>query len=158
MTEAPVSARPSRWGVKKEGPPAEEVKLEKKGTARWRADAAYGPNTVEVAAFVKAIPELSAIQWLRVLDRRQLVANVTREGEDESAVVVRSILAAARASTGLELEARCSVFSAVERAAFALAARGRLRRDQFHQPYLVMAGGHPVGGARFRALRPALPA
>src|SRR5258708_28679341 len=147
MTEAPVSARPSRWGVKKEGPPAEEVKLEKKGTARSRADAAYGPNTVEVAAFVKAIPELSAIQWLRVLDRRQLVANVTREGEDESAVVVRSILAAARASTGLQLEARCSVFSAGERAAFAPAARARPRDHHVPRHHVVMPGGRPRRGA-----------
>src|SRR5258708_35111800 len=145
MTEAPVSARPSRWGVKKEGPPAEEVKLERKRTFRSRADAAYGPNTVEVAAFVKAIPELSAIQWLRVLDRRQLVANVTREGEDESAVVVRSILAAARASTGLELEARCSVFSAVARAGFTRAAPRRLRGGQVHRHHRRMAGGHPCG-------------
>src|SRR5258708_38133862 len=129
MTEAPVSARPSRWGVKKAAPPAEEIKVEKKRAARSRADAAYGPNTVEVAAFVKAIPELSAIQWLRVLDRRQLVANVTREGEEEPAVGVRSILAAARASAGVDLEARCSVFSAVERAAFGVAARARLRDD-----------------------------
>src|SRR5206468_389246 len=82
------------------------------------------------AAFVKAIPELSPIQWLRVLDRRQLVASVTREGEDESAVVVRSILGAAMASAELELGARCSVFSAVERAAFALAARARLSDAQ----------------------------
>jgi hypothetical protein len=161
LTDAPVSEKPSRSRAKKAPPPDEEVKVEKKRIARPRADAAYGPNTAEVAAFVKAIPELSAIQWLRVLDRRQLVANVTREGEDESAVVVRSILAAARASAGLELEARCSVFSAVERAAFALAARARLSDDQFHEHYVVMAEVIPVGeadtasfAARVAALNP----
>jgi hypothetical protein len=160
LTDAPISDRPSRSRVKKAPPPAEEVKVEKKRAARPRAEA-YGPNTAEVAAFVKAIPELSAIQWLRVLDRRTLVANVTREGEDESAVVVRSILAAARASAGLQLEARCSVFSAVERAAFALAARARLSDDQFHEHYIVMAEVIPVGeadiasfAARVAALNP----
>jgi len=161
LTDAPVSDKPSRLRVTEAPPPPEEVKVEKKRTARPRAGAAYGPNTAEVAAFVKAIPELSAIQWLRVLDRRQLVANVTREGEDEPAVVVRSILAAARATSGLEHAARCSVFSAVERAAFALAARGRLSDDEFHEHYVVMAEVIPVGeadiasfAARVAALNP----
>jgi len=36
-----------------------------------RAPAQYGPNSGEVAAFVKAVVELTPIQWLRVLDRRQ---------------------------------------------------------------------------------------
>ena len=115
------------------------MKVEKKRPARPRTESAYGPNTAEVAAFVKAIPELSAIQWLRVLDRRQLVASVTREGEDESAVVVRSILAAARASAGMELEPRCSAFSAVERSAFAVAARARLSDEQFYEHYGAVA-------------------
>ena len=161
LTDAPVSDKPSRSPAKKPPPPAEEVKLEKKRAARPRAEPAYGPNTAEVTAFVKAIPDLSAIQWLRVLDRRQLVARVTREGEDESAVVVRSILAAARASAELALEARCSVFSAVERAAFALAARARLSDDEFQQHYGAMAEVIPVGeadtatfGARVAALNP----
>jgi hypothetical protein len=160
LTAAPISVRPSRSRAKKAPPPAAEVKVEKKRAARPRSEA-YGPNTAEVAAFVKAIPELSAIQWLRVLDRRTLVANVTREGEDEPAVVVRSILAAARASVGLQLEARCSVFSAVERAAFALAARARLSDDEFHEHYVVMAEVIPVGeadiasfAARVAALNP----
>ncbi len=160
LTDAPISERPSRSRSKKAPPPAEEVKVEKKRAARPRAEV-YGPNTAEVAAFVKAIPDLSAIQWLRVLDRRTLVANVTREGEDEPAVVVRSILAAATASVGLQLEARCSVFSAVERAAFALAARARLSDDEFHEHYVVMAEVIPVGeadiasfAARVAALNP----
>ena len=144
LTDAPVSDKPSRARTKKSPRPAEEIKVEKKRIARPRAAAAYGPNSSEVAAFVKAIPELSAIQWLRVLDRRQLVASVTREGEDESAVVVRSILAAVKASAGLELEARNSVFSAVERAAFALAARARLSDDEFKQHYGSMADVVPA--------------
>ena len=161
LTDAPISGKPPRARAKKAPPPAEEIKVEKKRAARPRAEAAYGPNTAEVAAFVKAIPELSAIQWLRVLDRRQLVASVTREGDDESAVVVRSILAAAMASAELELEARCSVFSAVERAAFAVAARARLSGDEFQQHYGAMAEVVPAGeadtasfAARVTALNP----
>ena len=161
LTDAPVSDKPSRARAKKAPPPAEEIKVEKKRAVRPRAEGAYGPNTVEVAAFVKAVPELSAIQWLRVLDRRQLVASVTREGADDSAVVVRSILAAARASAELELESRCSVFSAAERAAFALAARARLSDDQFQQHYGAMVEVVPAGeadsasfAARIAALNP----
>ena len=161
LTGAPVAGKPARPRAKKESPPPEEIKVEKKRPATPRAETAYGPNTAEVAAFVKAIPELSAIQWLRVLDRRQLVASVTREGDDESAVVVRSILAAARASAELEIEARCSVFSAVERAAFALGARARLSHDQFLQHYGSMAEVFPAGeadtasfAARVAALNP----
>ena len=161
LTDAPVSDKPARARTKKAPPPAEEIKVEKKRHVRPRAEAAYGPNTAEVAAFVKAIRELSAIQWLRVLDRRQLVARVTREGEDESAVVVRSILATARASAELELEARCSVFSALERAAFALAARARLSHDQFQEHYGAMAEVVPAAeadtasfAARVAALNP----
>src|SRR5207247_4165495 len=53
-----------------------------------KAPAPYGPNHAEVAAFIKGVSELSAIQWLRVLDRRKLVASVTREGAAEPAGVV----------------------------------------------------------------------
>ncbi len=164
LTDAPVSEKPSRARVKKAPPPeAEPLKaVEKKpALARPRAEAAYGPNTAEVAAFVKALPELSAIQWLRVLDRRQLVASVTREGEDEPAVVVRSILAAARASTGMEPGPRCAVFSAVERAAFAVAARGRLSDELFYEHYGAVAEVVPARdadsasfAARIAALNP----
>src|SRR5206468_4173757 len=59
-----------------------------------RGAAPYGPNHSEVAAFIKGVTDLSPIQWLRVLDRRKLVASVTREGAAEPAGVVRSILAA----------------------------------------------------------------
>jgi len=64
-----------------------------------RVAAAYGPNHAEAAAFIKGAAELSPIQWLRVLDRRKLVASVTREGTAEPAGVVRSILAALTAWT-----------------------------------------------------------
>lgn len=137
LTEAPTSQKPA--------------KTEKKSRAPKKASAprgpAYGPNSAEVTTFVKAIPELTAIQWLRVLDRRQLVASVTREGEDEPAVVVRSILAVIKGSSGLELEARCAVHSAIERAAFALAARSRLGAEEFVQHYGAVAELIPVGEA-----------
>src|SRR4029077_12000791 len=45
-----------------------------------KAPGLFGPNSAEVTAFVKGVVELTPIQWLRVLDRRQLVASVTREG------------------------------------------------------------------------------
>ena len=141
LTEAPVSeVKPERVRAKKaqaSGPVAEPKPAKKKPAAR--AAQAYGENTAEVAAFVKAVPELTAIQWLRVLDRRQLVASVTREGGDEPAVVVRSILAAVTSSVELEPPARCTVLSAVERAAFALAAKGRLSREDYEQHYGAMA-------------------
>ncbi len=44
-----------------------------------RAPGPYGPNNAEVATFIKGVVELTPIQWLRVLDRRQLVATVTRQ-------------------------------------------------------------------------------
>jgi hypothetical protein len=48
-----------------------------------KASAPYGSNSSEVATFIKAVAELTAIQWLRVLDRRALVASVTRDSSDE---------------------------------------------------------------------------
>ena len=82
-----------------------------------KAAAPYGSNHTEVAAFIKGVSELSAIQWLRVLDRRKLVASVTREGAVEPAGVVRSILIALEATRDLDTYTRCRVFLAVERAA-----------------------------------------
>ncbi|HET7465675.1 MAG TPA: hypothetical protein VFL29_03345 [Candidatus Dormibacteraeota bacterium] len=156
LTEAPTSEKPARPRARKgkaPAPPAAapETKVEKKRPTRQRSAPAYGPNTAEVAAFVKAVPELTAIQWLRVLDRRQLVASVTREGEDESAVVVRSILAAVKGSAGLERDARCAVFAAVERAAFAMAAWARLDAEQFGQHYGSLAEVLPVADADTRS-------
>ena len=69
-----------------------------------KAAALYGPNSAEVAAFVKAVVELTPIQWLRVLDRRQLVSSVTREGSAEPATValdgVEDVLAGCAAVPG----------------------------------------------------------
>jgi hypothetical protein len=95
----------------------------------------YGPNSAEVTAFVKAIPALTAIQWLRVLDRRQLVASVTRERSAQPATVVRASLAAIRGTRHLELEARCRVFSAVERASYALDSIEHLTPEQAAEHY-----------------------
>ena len=81
-----------------------------------KAPAPYGPNSGEVAAFLKAVVELTPIQWLRVLDRRQLVASVTREGSAEPAGVVRAILATIDGTQELDIFTRCRAFAAVERA------------------------------------------
>ena len=88
-----------------------------------KAATPYGPNHTEVAAFIKGVIELTAIQWLRVLDRRKLVSSITREGAAEPAGVVRSILAMLEATRDLDSYSRCRVFVAVERAGFALEAR-----------------------------------
>lgn len=155
LIEAPVSEKPPRPRARKPAaaPAAaiRETKVEKKRATRPRSEPAYGPNTAEVAAFIKAVPDLTAIQWLRVLDRRQLVASVTREGEDESAVVVRSVLAAVKGSAGLERDPRCAVFAAVERAAFAMAAWARLDAGQFVQHYGSLAEVLPVEAADTRS-------
>jgi hypothetical protein len=85
-----------------------------------KPDAPYGPNSAEVAAFIKGVTELTPIQWLRVLDRRQLVASVTREGSAEPAGVVRSIIAVIHGTRDLDTFTRCRAFAAVERAGYAL--------------------------------------
>jgi hypothetical protein len=95
-----------------------------------KAAAPFGPNSGEVAAFVKAVVELTPIQWLRVLDRRQLVASVTREGSAEPASVVRALLAAIEGTKELDTFARCKAFAAVERASFAVENKARLKQEQ----------------------------
>ena len=92
--------------------------------------APYGPNSAEVAGFIKAVAELSPIQWLRVLDRRKLVASVTREGSAEPAGVVRSLLAAIHGTRELDLYTRCRAFAAVEGAGHAIGAEGHLSEAQ----------------------------
>ena len=87
--------------------------------------APYGQNSAEVAAFIKGVAELTAIQWLRVLDRRTLVASVTREGAAEPAGVVRSILAAIEGTRELDTFSRCRAFAAVERAGYAIEVHAR---------------------------------
>lgn len=98
-----------------------------------RVPALYGPNHAEVATFIKALAELTPIQWLRVIDRRKLVASVTREGSAEPAGVVRAILAVLERTRELDMFSRCRAFAAVERAAYALEAHGKLGPDQIHQ-------------------------
>ncbi len=160
LTEAPISDKPPKPRAKR-APAAATKKAPgpKKRPAASRTP--FGPNDAEVAAFVKAIPQLTAIQWLRVLDRRQLVASVTRDGEDEEAVVVRSIIAALNGTAEFELDGRCAVYSTVERAAFALGAQTRLGADEFAQHYGAMAEIIPIGevdaaafAARVAALNP----
>jgi hypothetical protein len=109
-----------------------------------KAPAPYGPNSGEVAAFLKAVVELTAIQWLRVLDRRQLVASVAREGNAEPASVVRALLAAIDGTSELDMFTRCKAFAAVERAGGAVEAKARLRRDQVVQPYGPFASLIPL--------------
>jgi hypothetical protein len=119
----------------------------------------YGPNSAEVAAFLKALPDLSAIQWLRVLDRRRLVASVTREGSAEPASVVRSILSAVRQTSGLEAGMRARIFAAVERAGFAVENKARLTPDEAGQHYGPLATLIPldqVNAASFAARLDAL--
>jgi len=109
--------------------------------AATRTPAPYGPNHTEVAAFIKGAAELSPIQWLRVLDRRKLVASVTREGSAEPAGVVRSILAALEGTRDLDTYTRCRAFAAVERAGFALESRGKVNLDAVRQ---MLAPFEPV--------------
>ena len=109
-----------------------------------RAPAPYGPNSGEVAAFLRAVLELTPIQWLRVLDRRQLVASVTREGSAEPASVVRALLATIEGTQELDTFARCRAFAAVERASFAVETKSRAKMDQIVQLYGPFASLIPL--------------
>jgi hypothetical protein len=104
-----------------------------------KAAAPYGANSVEVAAFIKGVAELTPIQWLRVLDRRQLVASVTREGSAEPAGVVRSIIAAIEGTRDLDTFTRCRAFGAVERAGFALETYMRGAGERGEAPVMSAA-------------------
>ena len=121
----------------------------------------YGPSTAEVTAFLKVVRELTAIQWLRVLDRRQLVASVTREGSAEPVGVVRAVVTAIQCTRGMDLEVRCRIVSAVERAGYALASKHALTREQALAHYGVLTEVVPFGevdgvglAARVAALNP----
>src|SRR5260370_15272810 len=70
-------------------PPASASRPAPKRTTP-KTPAPYGPNNAEVATFIKGVVELTPIQWLRVLDRRQLVATVTRQTGAEPAGAGRS--------------------------------------------------------------------
>src|ERR1700737_397060 len=106
-----------------------------KRAATFRPPGPYGPNSAEVAIFIKAVVEMSPIQWLRVLDRGKLVATVTRQGGAEPAGVVRSLLAAISGTKDLDMPSRCRAFAAVERAAVTLAAKGQLTHGESMQGY-----------------------
>lgn len=114
-----------------------------------KAPAPYGQNSAEVAAFIKGVAELTAIQWLRVLDRRKLVASVTREGSAEPAGVVRSIMAAIEGTRELDTFSRCRAFAAVERAGYALESNARAGHanggDELAQMYAPFARSILIG-------------
>jgi hypothetical protein len=95
-----------------------------------KAAAPYGANSAEVAVFIKVVAELTPIQWLRVLDRRALVASITRDSSDEPAGVVRSILASIEGTRELDTFTRCRAFAAVERAGYAIESEGRMPVEQ----------------------------
>ena len=107
--------------------------------------APFGTNSGEVAAFLKAVQELTPIQWLRVLDRRQLVASVTREGSAEPASVVRALLATIYGTLELDAFTRCKAFTAVERASFAVETKSHAKMDQAVQHYGPFASLIPLG-------------
>jgi len=145
LDEQPVTARspaPVKASKKKVAvdapPPAPKKKVAP------RRGPQYGPNSSEVTAFIKAVPILTAIQWLRVMDRRQLVASVTRERSAQPATVVRACLAAIRGIRHLDLEARCNVFSAVERAAYALESKDHLTAEQAAEHYGLLSEVIPL--------------
>jgi hypothetical protein len=109
-----------------------------------KAPAPYGPNSGEVAAFLKAVMELTPIQWLRVRDRRQLVASVTREGSAEPASVVRALLATIDGTQELDTFTRSRAFAAVERASFAVETKARTKHDQVVEHYGPFASLIPL--------------
>jgi hypothetical protein len=115
-------------------PRADSTPAPAKRTSPPKAAAPYGPNSLEVAAFIKGVVELTPIQWLRVLDRRKLVASVTRQ-DAEPAGVVRSLLAAIKGTKDLDTFTRCRAFAAVERAAGTVSAKAQLTHEESMQGY-----------------------
>ncbi|HEY3196046.1 MAG TPA: hypothetical protein VGK42_12505 [Candidatus Dormibacteraeota bacterium] len=114
--------------------------------AQPKAPAPYGQNSPEVAAFIKGIAELTPIQWLRILDRRQLVASVTREGNAEPAGAVRALLAGIKGTGSLDTNTRCRAFAAVEHAAHAFEAKVRAGGGgDVAEYYGAFAGIVPLG-------------
>ena len=126
LDDRPAPARASTPAPKKKKAPAKRGPL-------------YGPNNAEVAALVKAVPALTSIQWLRILDRRQLVASVTRERSAQPATVVRANLAAIAGTRDLDQESRCRTLLAVERAGYALESKEHLTAEQAVQHYGALA-------------------
>jgi DNA mismatch repair protein MutH len=115
-------------------PRADSAPAPAKRTSPPKPAAPYGPNSPEVAAFIKGVVELTPIQWLRVLDRRKLVASVTRQ-DAEPAGVVRSLLAAIKGTKDLNTFTRCRAFAAVERAAGTVSAKAQLTHEESMQGY-----------------------
>ena len=105
-----------------------------KRAAAPRPAGPFGPNSPEVAQFIKSVVELSPIQWLRILDRRNLVASVTRQ-DAEPAGMVRALLAAIKGTQNLDTLSRCRAFAAVERASGTVAAKGRLTYEESMKGY-----------------------
>jgi hypothetical protein len=105
-----------------------------KRASATRPPAPYGPNSAEVAQFIRSVVELTPIQWLRVIDRRNLVASVTRQ-DAEPAGVVRSLLAAIKGTRSLDTFSRCRAFAAVERASGTVASKGRLTYEESMKGY-----------------------
>jgi hypothetical protein len=112
-----------------------------------KAATPYGANSAEVAIFIKAVTDLTPIQWLRVLDRRTLVASVARDSSDEPAGVVRSILATIEGTRELDTFTRCRAFAAVERAGYAIEPHGRMTDEQATQMYAPFAHSIPLDEA-----------
>ena len=110
-----------------------------------KAAAPYGRNTAEVATFIRGVNELTPIQWMRVLDRRKLVASVTRDSSAEPAGVVRSILATIEGTRSLDTFTRCRAFAAVERAGYAVESTGGLSTEQVAEMYAPFAQSIPFG-------------
>jgi hypothetical protein len=117
-----------------ESAPAPAKRAAAPKTAPPKPAAPYGPNSLEVTVFIKGVVELTPIQWLRVLDRRKLVASVTRQ-DAEPAGVVRSLLAAIKGTKDLDTFTRCRAFAAVERAAGTVAAKAQLTHEESMQGY-----------------------
>ncbi len=117
-----------------ESAPAPAKRAAAPKTTPPKPPAPYGPNNFEVTVFIKGVVELTPIQWLRVLDRRKLVASVTRQ-DAEPAGVVRSLLAAIKGTRDLDTFTRCRAFAAVERAAGTVAAKAQLTHEESMQGY-----------------------
>lgn len=113
-----------------------------------KAAVPYGANSAEVAIFIKAVAELAPIQWLRVLDRRTLVASVARHSSDEPAGVVRSILATIEGTRELDMFTRCRAFAAVERAGYAIESHGGMTDEQAAQMYSAFEHSIPLDQAK----------
>jgi hypothetical protein len=110
-----------------------------------KAVAPFGRNSSEVSSFIRGVNELTPIQWMRVLDRRKLVASVTRDSSVEPAGVVRSILATIEGTQSLDSFTRCRAFAAVERAGYAVESNGKLSTDQVAEMYSPFAQSIPFG-------------